>query len=83
MELNALSLPQQLAPGEAATKTLSPREWDVLRLLADGMKNREIAETLGISLHTVKTHVSVILQKLAVPNRTSAAGVARELDIID
>ncbi len=62
---------------------LSEREADVLRLVAAGFPNKEIGDTLGISLHTVKTHVSVILQKLAVSNRTSAVGVARELEIID
>ena len=66
-----------------AVEQLSEREADVLRLVAAGFPNKEIGETLGISLHTVKTHVSVILQKLAVSNRTSAVGVARELEIID
>ena len=63
-------------PGEAATKTLSPREWDVLRLLADGMKNREIAETLFVSENTVKTHIRGILTKLSLKNRTQAATFA-------
>ena len=55
----------------------------MLRLVAAGLPNQEIADTLGISLHTAKTHVSVILRKLAVSNRTSAVGVARELELID
>ena len=62
---------------------LSEREAEVLRLVAEGLPNKEIASTMGISLHTVKTHVSVILHKLAVSNRTGAVGIARELDIID
>ena len=62
---------------------LSDREADVLRLVAEGLPNKEIATTMGISLHTVKTHVSVILRKLAASNRTGAVGIARELDIID
>ena len=66
----------ELAPGEAATKALSPREWDVLRLLADGMKNREIAETLFVSENTVKTHIRGILTKLSLKNRTQAATFA-------
>ncbi len=60
----------------AATKTLSPREWDVLRLLADGMKNREIAETLFVAENTVKTHIRGILTKLSLKNRTQAATFA-------
>ena len=60
----------------AATKALSPREWDVLRLLADGMKNREIGETLFVSENTVKTHIRGILTKLSLKNRTQAATFA-------
>ena len=68
---------------EMRIEQLSEREAHVLRLVAEGLPNKEIAETLNLSLHTVKTHVSVILRKLAVSNRTSAVGIARELDIID
>ena len=62
---------------------LSEREQDVLRLVADGLPNREIAETLGVTLHTIKTHVGVILRKLDVTNRTSAVSIAREFEILD
>ena len=67
----------------APVESLTEREEDVLHLVAEGLPNKEIAETLGISLHTAKTHVSVILRKLSVSNRTSAVGVARALDILD
>ena len=53
--------------------TLSPRENDVLRMLADGLTDREIAEALIISPRTVETHVSNILHKLSVRNRAEAA----------
>lgn len=52
---------------------LTPRELDVLRSLAQGMTNREIAEKLVISETTVKTHISSILSKLQLTDRTQAA----------
>ena len=52
---------------------LTDREQDVLHLIADGMNNREIAEKLVISEKTVKTHVSNILSKLHLDDRTQAA----------
>jgi DNA-binding NarL/FixJ family response regulator len=60
-------------PGAA----LTPRELEVLRLLAEGKSNREIGERLFIAESTVKTHVNAILGKLRVANRTAAAVVAR------
>ena len=60
---------------------LTPRELDVLALLADGMTNREIAAELFISSKTVSVHVSRILGKLGVPNRTAAAASARALGV--
>jgi DNA-binding NarL/FixJ family response regulator len=52
---------------------LSPRELDVLRLIAQGMENSEIAEELQISRRTAKNHVSNILAKLGLPSRVQAA----------
>ena len=56
-----------------APESLSERETDVLRLLAQGCSNKEIAQSLSLSEKTVKTHVSNILGKLDVPSRTQAA----------
>jgi len=55
---------------------LSPREREVLALLADGMRNREIAERLVVSEATVKTHVRHVLEKLRLRNRSEAAAFA-------
>ena len=55
---------------------LSPREREVLALLADGLRNREIAERLVVSEATVKTHVRHILEKLRLRNRAEAAAFA-------
>jgi len=56
--------------------TLTPREREVLALLAEGMRNREIAERLIVSETTVKTHVRHILEKLRLRNRSEAAAFA-------
>jgi DNA-binding NarL/FixJ family response regulator len=61
---------------------LSVRERDVLRLLAEGRSNKEIAGELGIAEGTVKNHMSNVLGKLGVLDRTQAALRARELDLI-
>jgi DNA-binding CsgD family transcriptional regulator len=55
---------------------LSPRELDVLRLLATGRTNPQIAQALVLSLNTVQRHVSNILAKTGLTNRTEAAGYA-------
>lgn len=60
-------------PREIETEELSEREIDVLRLLVNGLSNAAIAETLCVSLATVKTHIQHILRKLHVSDRTQAA----------
>ena len=60
----------------ASFADFTPRERDVLRLLAEGFPNKEIARRLSLSEKTVKTHVSNILQKLGVSDRTQAALLA-------
>ena len=61
---------------------LSPRELEVLRLLADGRSNQAIASELVISLDTVKRHVSHVLDKLQAANRTQAVSRARDLGLL-
>ena len=62
--------------------TLTPRELEVLRLLATGASNRAIAAELVVSIPTVKTHVSRILGKLNVKSRARAAATARDLRLV-
>jgi two-component system, NarL family, response regulator LiaR len=59
--------------GTAAPATLTPRERDVLTLIAQGRSNKVIARELGVAEKTVKTHVGHILAKLGVHDRTQAA----------
>ena len=59
--------------GEPPRERLTPREQEVLELIARGYANKRIALELGVSEKTVKTHVGHVLSKLGVPDRTSAA----------
>jgi DNA-binding NarL/FixJ family response regulator len=57
--------------------TLTPRQGEVLRLVCNGLRNREIAEHLGMTERTVKAHVSAVLTALGALNRTQATLIAR------
>jgi two-component system, NarL family, response regulator LiaR len=61
------------APGEAPPERLTPREREVLALIARGYSNKRIARELAVSEKTVKTHVGHVLAKLGVSDRTQAA----------
>jgi DNA-binding CsgD family transcriptional regulator len=65
-----------------AAPALSPRESDVLELLARGLANRDIADELDISPHTVRTHVQSLLVKLDRGNRVAAVGAARQAGLL-
>lgn len=73
---------EQAAP-QHSPDALTPRELDVLRLLARGLQNKEIALELVISERTVKFHVSSILQKLNAGNRTEAVTIALQQGLVE
>ncbi len=83
------------APGEPADATLvparapqasdvalTPREFDVLALIAEGASNKAIARRLGISVHTVKFHIASLLDKLDAEGRTEAVALAARMGAI-
>jgi DNA-binding NarL/FixJ family response regulator len=74
--VDELSPREHGATSSRAVDELSPREREVLGLLAEGLTNREIAERLVLSEHTVHRHVSHVLGKLGVPSRAAAAAQA-------
>jgi DNA-binding NarL/FixJ family response regulator len=80
-ELGAAVAPAMPA-SEALAEPLTPREHDVLALLAEGRSNRQIAAVLSISPYTVKDHVDAILAKLGAASRTEAAIRAARLGLI-
>lgn len=61
---------------------ISKRELEVLQLMAEGLSNQEIADRLFVSLNTIKTHISRLLEKLGASRRTQAIQKAREFSII-
>ncbi|WP_159881487.1 LuxR C-terminal-related transcriptional regulator [Paenibacillus puerhi] len=69
-------------PSKALIEPLSIRELEVLRLIAQGLSNREISERLFLALSTVKGHNGLIFEKLQVSRRTEAVARARELGLL-
>lgn len=69
-------------PQATGTLGVSPRELTVLHELAAGRSNKEIADRLHLSPHTVKTHVARLFEKLGARRRTEAILKARELGIV-
>lgn len=73
--------PAGAAPVDAEAP-LTPREREVLALLAEGVSNKEIARRLGISVHTAKFHVAQLLDKLDASGRTDAVTHAARIGVI-
>ncbi len=70
---SAAKAPAVVPPPGPGALDLSPRELEVVKLLAEGLTNRLIARRLYISEHTAKFHVANVLYKLGAPSRTKAA----------
>lgn len=77
----------QSAPSDtdlaARLASLSPQQFRVLSLVADGLLNKQIADRLDIQERTVKAHLTAIFERLGVRNRTQASVVLRELELTD
>ena len=69
-------------PVPALAEPLTPREMEVLQLVAEGLTNRRIGERLGISEHTAKFHVNAILGKLGAQTRSEAVAQAARLGLV-
>jgi DNA-binding NarL/FixJ family response regulator len=73
---SAVPVRARASPTDDQSDVLTPREHDILRLLGDGLANRDIAEALGLSDHTVKFHLRSIFSKLSAHSRTEAVSAA-------
>jgi DNA-binding CsgD family transcriptional regulator len=86
----ATEIPKPVPPGapfavnhrEIASRGITPRELEVLALIAEGLSTREMATRLFVSENTVKTHCSRLFDKLEVNRRTRAVQVAKTLGLI-
>lgn len=74
--------PFALDPARLKELEITPREHEILGLIAEGLSNREIGERLFVSENTVKTHSSRLFEKLGVNRRTQAVRKAKELALI-
>ena len=70
------------SPGSPGPDSLTPREREVLALLAEGLSNKAIADRLSISEHTAKFHVNAVLAKLGVQRRTEAVVRAARMGLV-
>ena len=66
------------APHHAEKSPLTPRQMEILRLLAEGLPNKSISRQLGVSEDTVKTHLKSLFQEFAVHTRTACVSAARQ-----
>ncbi|OUL98530.1 response regulator transcription factor [Variovorax sp. JS1663] len=78
----AVVLPEAAQRSEPADMTLTPRELEVLALVAEGASNKLIARRLGISVHTAKFHVGSLIDKLDATGRTDAVAQAARLGVL-
>ncbi|WP_077002032.1 response regulator transcription factor [Variovorax sp. KK3] len=79
----AVVLPEAAQRGDPADSTLTPRELEVLALVAEGASNKLIARRLGISMHTAKFHVGSLIDKLDATGRTDAVAHAARLGVLN
>ena len=84
VHLGGLYLPREIASrmGQRIQSEMSPRELDVLRLIAKGRSNKEVASDLGIAEATVKTHLTNVFGKLGAADRTQAITIAIKRQIL-
>ena len=75
-------MPERPLKPDEPIEQLTPREHDVLVLVADGLRNREVAERLGITEHTVKFHLAAIFGKLGAASRVEAVRRGFQLGLI-
>ena len=84
LRLTPMPRQEEFVRNDAAIRSLglSPRECEILEMLASGASNKELARALGISPNTVKTHVAKVYEKLDVDRRIQAVEEARRLALI-
>jgi len=78
----AARVPAATGRRQEGVDELTPREVEVLRMLAEGLSNHELASSLGVSDHTIKFHISSILDKLGASTRTEAVTLGIRMGII-